>query len=396
MNILNISQHFRLKGGSDVYFRSLTKLLKSYDHHVEEFASSDTDHDIYPVEIDFDKPSLGNISKYIYNKEAKRKMKRFIDQKEIDLAHLHIYYGKLSASILSPLKDKGIPIIQTLHEYKLVCPTYKLYDGHALCFDCKNNQFYKSLNKKCNRGSLARTALSAIESYISLWNGAQHLIDHFITVSEFQKRQMVAMGIDENRLSTVHNFLDLSKYSQSPIIGDYVLYFGRLEKEKGLEVLLDAFEHLSSEVKLIIIGEGSYKDEMLQRIERINAGKSRISYGGFLYGEALKEIISSSKFVVVPSIWFETFGLTVIEAMAYGKPVIGSDIGGISEIINDGEDGFLVEANNSNALVTAIEKLFVSKEMVCEFGANARRNVEKRFTPAIHYENLMSIYKKFT
>ncbi len=159
MKVLNISQSFEIKGGSDVYFRSLTELLREHGLQVEEFASTPENSEVYPKAIDFEKPGLKEVAKYIYNPEAKQKLGSLLGRTSFDVAHLHIYYGKLTTSILAPLKDQGIPIIQTLHEYKIVCPTYKLYDGRNVCLECKNNRFYKCFLKKCNRNSYVRSAL---------------------------------------------------------------------------------------------------------------------------------------------------------------------------------------------------------------------------------------------
>lgn len=391
--VLNISQNFEIQGGSDIYFHSLCKLLQDNGHHVDNFAATLDKSSQFPQHTNFDDRTIDTILKYIYNMEAKKKITKFIDAKDYNIAHLHIYYGKLSSSILSPLRRKGIPLVQTLHEYKLVCPTYKLYDGSNLCFACQNNKFYNATLKKCNRGSFARSLLSSVESYVSLANGSQKYINHFITVSDFQREQIINMGFDPARLSTVHNFLDIKEFPYQQKDGDYVLYYGRIEKVKGLEVLLKSLDFLPNEIKIVIVGDGEFKTEMVEKIEDINRVEERVIYLGFLRGEALRDVINNSKFVVVPSIWYETFGLTVIESMAYGKPVIGSKLGGITEIIADGIDGYLVEPNNAKALAEKIESLYSDDHLIQCMGSKARRKIEDQFSAKRHYEKLLSIYK---
>lgn len=396
MNILNISQSFEVRGGSDVYFHLLSDLLRQNGFSVDEFASIDGENSLFPKSINFEKSEFSTIMKYIYNIEARQKIDSFIKKKEYNMAHLHIYYGKLTASILNPLKSAGIPIVQTLHEYKLVCPTYKLYNGQANCSACKGNNFYNAILKKCNRGSVARSALSMLESYISVWMGSQRLIDHFITVSDFQRQEILKMGFSDEKISTVHNFIDLEKFPSSYTAGQsYALYFGRIEKVKGLEVLLDAIELIPDNIKIFIAGEGEYKNEMLGRIEKSDVLRKRIQYIGFLKGQELSNAIQQAKFVIVPSIWYETFGLTVVEAMASSKPVIGSNIGGISEIIEDGETGYLVFPNNKEQLAERIETLYNDNSLIKEMGLKARARVETKFSKESHFAKLKEIYNKY-
>lgn len=395
MKVLNISQSFEMKGGSDVYFRSLSELLRLHGLQVEEFASTPENSEVYPTAIDFEKPGLKEVAKFIYNPEAKQKLGALLGRTSFDVAHLHIYYGKLTASILAPLKDRGIPIIQTLHEYKVVCPTYKLYDGRNVCLECKNNRFYKCFLKKCNRNSYVRSALSVLESYVSLWMGSQDKIDHFITVSDFQKEHLFKMGFKRENITTVHNFISLDGFPTQYTEGFYVLYFGRVEKEKGVEHLLNVFEKLPVHIKLVIAGDGNYREEMLRRIEASEKLKANVTFAGFHKKEALAKIIQNARFVMVPSVWFETFGLTVIEAMGHFKPVIGSNLGGITEIISQGEDGFLVSSGNEDEMRERILELWQDKDRIRQMGHAGRKKVQQKFSQEQHFEKIKSIYEKY-
>lgn len=396
MEIINISQSFEIKGGSDTYFKALSALLADHGITVKEFASSVNESEVYPRAINFDKPSLTEIVKYFYNPDAKKKLESFLSANRFDVAHLHIYYGKLTSSILQPLKKQGIPIVQTLHEYKIVCPTYKLYDGHALCKDCSGNHFYKALFKKCNRDSFAKTFISAAEAYVSLWGGSQSLIDRFITVSDFQKRQIADMGFKSDKITTVHNFIDLSTYPDFYREGEYVLFFGRIEQVKGIDSLIDAFESLPDHMKLLIIGHGGYETEVRKRIDASSSLGKKIKILGFMNKEEISRAIHQSKFVVVPSIWYETFGLTVVEAMAHFKPVIGANIGGITEIISDGQDGFLITPGSQVELADQIKLLWNDESLIKKMGMAARQKVEQHFSPQQHFEKLNTIYRELT
>ena len=183
-----------------------------------------------------------------------------------DLAHLHIYYGKLTASILAPLKKAGIPIVQTLHEYKLICPVYTLISNGQICEACQGHRFYRALPRRCNRGSLARTALSVAESYVSRWAGALSDIDHFIAVSDFVRNKVIEHGVLPEKITKVYNFVDISGVIQNTEPGNYLLYFGRLEKIKGIFTLLDAIAPLKH-VPLKLVGDGNAHAEIKAYIQ---------------------------------------------------------------------------------------------------------------------------------
>ena len=239
MRILRINNFHFLKGGSDRYFLHVTDLLKKEGHEVATFSA---DHPLSihrdwlatspPHGTDTENPkSVMNIVNYLYSFDAKKNMELAIERFKPDIAHLHIYYGQLTSSILAPLKAAGIPIVQTLHEYKLVCPTHALYAQGKYCDTCQGHNYWKALSKRCNRGSLARTTLSVIESYISDALGSKNKVDHYIAVSEFQKQQLVRLGIPQEKLSVLYHFSDLS----SAIITktrNHFLYVGRIEKTK--------------------------------------------------------------------------------------------------------------------------------------------------------------------
>ncbi len=240
MNVININQSSRIHGGSDVYWASLSTLLRENGHIVSEFFSLDPDDaseenaSVYPQSIDFNRPGLLDAFKYIYNKDAANKLKKFIHNRNIDIAHLHIYYGKLSSSILGVLRSEGVPIVQTLHEYKIVCPVYTMFRNDKVCYECAGNKFYRGVINRCNRESVARSLVSVAESYASLALGSQLKIDRYITVSDFQRQLISDMGFDTSKVTTIHNFIDDSDFNPATVMPEFFLYIGRIVKEKGI------------------------------------------------------------------------------------------------------------------------------------------------------------------
>lgn len=397
MNILNVNQSSIIRGGSDIYWQSLSGLLKENNHVVYDYYSIENGRDktncIYPKALDFENPDLMSILKYCYNVDAGKKIARFISDKKINTAHLHIYYGKLTASILKPLCEANIPIVQTLHEYKLVCPTYKLYRNGNVCHECRNNNFYNALVNKCNRNSFSRSLLSTVESYVSLLCGSQSKIEHFITVSDYQRNEILKMGFAPHNVTTIHNFIDDSGFEPSHKNPEYILYFGRIEKEKGIDVIIDAARILCTKnIKFILAGEGSYLNRARSIVNEL--GLSNIEFLGYKNKNEIIELINGSFTVIAPSLWYETFGLVLLEAFSCAKPVIASNIGGMTEIINDGVDGFLVLPGSAEELAEKIEFIVSNPRQAQYMGEAGYKKQKSVFSKQAHFKKLMSVYSQ--
>lgn len=398
LTILNISQNHYVRGGSDRYFFTMAELLQKHGHNVIPFTAASaknepTEWDQYfPRAADFEKPGPIDLLRFLYSRDAVKSIHKLLNKTNIDIAHFHIYYGKLTASILGSLKNAGIPLIQTLHEYKLTCPVYSHLSNDEICEDCEGKHFWRALPKKCNRGSLARTALSVTESYVSRFLGCVDKFDHFISVSHFLRKKMIQYGIPEEKISTVHNFTDVSDITPNFSIGEYILYFGRIHRSKGILTLIEAAAPLK-QVPLYIVGDGEAMPEV-QRIIEEN-GCEHIQLLGFKQGDELRELILNSICTVLPSEWYENCPMSVLESFAYGKAVIGADIGGIPELVIDGVDGFLVPSGGTEALREKLLWMSENKAEAAEMGKVGRKKMETEFNADIHYQRIMDVYKKF-
>ena len=398
LTILNISQNHYVRGGSDRYFFTMAELLQKHGHNVIPFTAASaknepTEWDQYfPRAADFEKPGPVDLLRFLYSRDAVKSIHKLLNKTNIDIAHFHIYYGKLTASILGSLKNAGIPLIQTLHEYKLTCPVYSHLSNDEICEDCEGKHFWRALPKKCNRGSLARTALSVTESYVSRFLGCVDKFDHFISVSHFLRKKMIQYGIPEEKISTVHNFTDVSDITPNFSIGEYILYFGRVHRSKGILTLIEAAAPLK-QVPLYIVGDGEAMPEV-QRIIEEN-GCEHIQLLGFKQGDELRELILNSICTVLPSEWYENCPMSVLESFAYGKAVIGADIGGIPELVIDGVDGFLVPSAGMEALREKLLWMSENRAEAAEMGKVGRKKMETEFNADIHYQRIMDVYKKF-
>jgi glycosyltransferase involved in cell wall biosynthesis len=395
--ILNAGQNYHIRGGSERYQFLLSELLQENGHKVIPFAAANSKNNAtewskyFPPGVNFEHPDFVDLTRFIYSKPAAKAIERLLNNIPVDLAHLHIYYGQLTSSILTPLQQAGVPIVQTLHEYKIVCPVYTLVSQGEICQACKGYAFWQATRKRCNRGSLARSLLSTVESYVSKTLGSVRKIDHFITVSHFQREKVIELGIPAKKVTTIHNFINTNDVKPSSNLGEYFLYFGRLERLKGLFTLIEAASSLK-EIPLLIAGDGEARPELEQLIEQNHLKHIRLL--GFKQGNELNQLIRNSICTLAPSEWHETFGFTLIESFAQGCPVIASKIGGMSEIVSDTIDGFLVPPKNVEVLREKMLWMAEHRHQAVEMGQAGRRKVEAEFNPGIHYKKLMNVYQK--
>lgn len=397
MRILNAGHYYHVRGGSDRCMIQLGELLEDDGHTVIPFASQHADNrpsewdDYFPPGVDTDAPSVQDAARFVYSPAARQHLARLLDAAApLDVAHLHIYYGQLTASILKPLVEAGVPIVQSLHEYKLTCPVYSHLSQGDVCEACGGSDFWKALPRRCNQGSLARTALSVLESYVSRALGDNRHVDHFVAVSDFLRRKMIEHDVVvPEDVSTVHNFVDPDRFEPSTRRGEHVLYFGRIAPEKGVRTLVEAAAPLD-DVPLLIAGTGAQRRMLEAEVER--RGLDHIRFVGFQSGDDLWDLVRRSICTVLPSEWYENCPMTVLESMACARPVVGADIGGVPELIDDRIDGRLVPSGNVEALRDALAWMHTHRQEAIEMGRSGRRKVEAQFSPERHYEQILDVY----
>ena len=391
MRILQISHNHHIVGGSDRVFFETSALLARAGHNVIPFCLSSPKDIPTPWSTYFPKgaatahPRARDTARYFYNLEARRCLERLLDDVgQIDVAHLHIYHGKLTPAILSVLRSRGIPIVQTLHEYKLACPVYTMQRHGMNCQTCVEGTVLSSIRHRCKDGSLVKSTVMAAEMMLSRMLGDVRLIDGFICVSDFQRDIMIRTGLPAAKLTTAHNFVAPTAGPTLPGHEDYLLYMGRIERLKGVPTLLEAAAKTGQ--RLVIAGEGSWQSDLAAQI----GNHPNVTYLGFQDGAALAKLVALSKAVVVPSEWYENCPMSVLEAKAAGRPVVAAKIGGIPELVRDNIDGFLFRPGEVEDLCNALKRLdAASHENLC---ANAVADAARRFSAKSHLSALMQIY----
>lgn len=396
MKILNVGSNYRVQGGSDRYFLSLERLLEEKGHRVVPFASRHPDNlpseheSRFPRGVDPDDPSSGDVRRFVFNGTARASLATLLAEERPDLAHLHVYSGQLSASILEPLRSHDIPIVQTLHDYKLGCPVRIFVSRGKVCEACEGSHFWRALPRRCNRGSLVRTAVNVVEAYVSRWLGDVSAIDHFVAPSRFLRDKMLEHEIvPPDRITVVPNFVDPADFRPAAGEGEHFAFVGRLRSVKGVGTLIDAVAG-RPEVPLLVVGTGPEREALERRVA--GAGLSHVRFLGFRDGEDLHDVVRRSIAVVVPSELYENCPMTVLEAMALGRPVIGSDLGGIPELVSHGTDGLLFEAGDEASLGERIDWMTRHRDRAARMGEAARRKIEEAFDPDVHYQRLSDVY----
>lgn len=397
MKVLIANKFFYLKGGAErVLFQEREFLIKRgvkvidfsmYDS--QNFSSEYSSYfvsniDYYNVKGVWEK--LKTALKFVHSPEAVKKIRDLIRREKPDLAHLHNIYHQLTPSIIHPLKEQGIKVVLTLHDGKLICPTYLMLDRDLKpCLDCQGKYFYKPFLKNC-ANSRVQSILLMIEAYWHRFFKSYDKVDLFIAPSQFLA-DVVTKRIPKDKIVILRNGIKLNEYIPSYEDEGYALYFGRLSREKGIKTLLDAHQKLAKEIPLKIIGTGPMEAEL-------KAQYPKVEFLGYRIGEELKQLVARASFVVVPSEWYENCPMAVLEAMALGKPILASHIGGLSELVEDGKTGLLFEAGNVEELKEKMLFLWKNKDLRLKLGKKAREKAEKEFSLEKHCKELLNIYEK--
>ncbi|MBU0731984.1 glycosyltransferase [Patescibacteria group bacterium] len=306
MRILQINKYGYPKGGADKYFLNVSAALKKEGHQVYKFS--------------MDEPKKQHRSLF-WSWSSDKTLKNIIKEFKPDVAHLHNIYHDFSSSILYVLKKHGVPSVMTLHDYKRICPNYRLYTKDAVCERCKYKKYINCFTHKCLKDSYILSLGGSCEAYLhqSILNSWDKNIDLYISPSKFLKNKFKEWDVKKD-IEYLPNFVETKKTDVKR--DNYLLYFGRIEKEKGIEVLLDAMEQLPNE-RLVIAGKGSYQVK----------DTDNVRYVGFV--KNVDELVSKAKLVIIPSLWYENNPLNALEAIALGTPILASDIGGIPELTDN-------------------------------------------------------------
>ncbi|MCR4439435.1 MAG: glycosyltransferase family 4 protein [bacterium] len=407
MRVLMVHKFYFIEGGAERYLFNISGLLSRHGIEVIPFAmhhprNAPTPYARYFIShFDPDRilgrmtlrQGLRSVGRVIYSLEARRNIERLIDDTSPDIAHVHGVYHHLSPSVLLALKRRGIPVVFTLHEYKILCPSYLFLNRRGeICELCQGKEFWHPIKERCLKGSLAASVLVSVEAYVHRFlRTYRRTVDLYLSPSRFLRDKMIQYGFPPDKVIWLPYTIPIDEYVPSYQAGSYFTYVGRLSREKGVELLVEAMEDIP-EAELYVCGTGRL-EEPLKRFVAAR-GLRNVRFLGHLASEQLRAVMRGSMFTVVPSIVYDNSPLAVYESFALGKPVVGAHIGGIPELIEPGQDGVLFEPNNRGDMVRAIRALLAERSKLEAMGRKARAKAERWFAPEEHLRRLMVVYRQ--
>lgn len=401
MKILAINKFYYRKGGSETHFIDLVELLRKNNHEVIVFSTKNEknvasqEKDVFIEELEMRLSNFRKGFNLFYNYQAIKALRKLIEKEHPEIVHIHNISHHFSLAILKVFKEYNLPVIMTVHDYKLICPNYKLFNQGHICEKCQGGKYYHCTLDKCVKNSYFASLILMLEAYWSSWKKYFDLVDVFIAPSLFMRDKLLENGLNKNKLKYLPNFLknnfNREDFSDLQNNTKYVLFFGRLVEEKGLLLLIKVFGKIKNqEVKLKIAGAGPLEKKINEMIVDLKLDK-RIELVGYLEGEKLKTTISNAQFIIVPSIWYENAPYSILEAYALGKAVLGAKIGGISELINDAE--YLFSFHTENELAERIDNLVDKFQKNKKEGVAKKLFLEKNFNEKQYLKRLLEIYQ---
>ena len=361
---------------------------------LKNFDSEFSDHFVETIELGSNtslKEKIRLAPKSVYSFEAKRKFRTLLNEFEPHLCHLHNIYHHLSPSFLSSLKQANVPTVMTMHDLKLACPAYNMFGDRGVCEECKGGQYRNLLKNKCINNSLLLSGLVYFETYLHKFLKSYTAnVDRFIVPSKFYAEKFAEWGLDKSKIRYIPNAIDVASFKPGFEESDYFLYVGRLVDQKGVHTLIKATAKAG--VKLKVVGTGADEQALKSLAETENAN---VEFAGYLSGEDLHSAIRNARAAVLPSEWYENAPISVLEAYALGTPIIGADIGGIPELIQQNETGVTFTAADVDDLA---DKLLAYQNMsvasLRHQGENGRALVAEQYDKTKHLEQLLSLYSE--
>ena len=368
MKILMVNKFLYPNGGSETYIFKLGEELARKGHEVQYFGMEHERRIVgnraesYTSNMDFHTGKLSKLLypfKIIYSVEARRKIRQVLEDFKPDAVHLNNFNFQLTPSIIYEIRayekkvGKKIRILYTAHDYQWVCPNHMMLipSSGERCYACAGGKFFACSKNKCIHNSGIKSLLGSVEGYVYKLFKTYGKVDVIICPSEFLRKQLAVNPLLADKCITMHNFIE--KQGEMPKERDYVLYFGRYTKEKGVATLLEACRRLP-EIPFVFAGGGDLEKE----VRAVDNVENR----GFLTGDKLKETIRGARLCIFPSEWYENCPFSVMEAQTYGVPVLAAEIGGAPELIRVGETGELFTAGNVEELTGKIQELFHDTE----------------------------------
>jgi glycosyltransferase involved in cell wall biosynthesis len=386
LKILICHNYYARRSGEESVVERESALLKEKGHSVSIFSYDNRDaQNMNPAGLGL---------RALYSRQTGRDLMSILRETEFDIAHVHNTWLLMSPTVYKYLWQDGIPVVKTVHNYRWLCPVATFYRDGIRCHDCveKIGGVLHGIVHKCYLDSLSGSSTASARLFLhrDLLQTFNKYIDVIVVQNNFVKEKLIAAGFPAERMAVKGNFLKRDEIVQSAP-GDFYIAAGRLEPAKGLATLLDACEETGIRTK--IFGEGPMHDWLQGQIESRFAQNQNVQLMGYVSRQELLDNFATTRALIFPSEWYESYPISIVEAMAHGKPVIASNIGGMLSIVDDGMNGLLFEVGNSHALASKLNMLWEDDNLYEKLSRGARETYEKVMSPEVHYDLLMKIYQ---
>ncbi|KKU34218.1 MAG: hypothetical protein UX57_C0001G0014 [Candidatus Uhrbacteria bacterium GW2011_GWE2_46_68] len=400
MKMIMANKFYYLRGGAERYLLDVSKRLEAQGHEIIPFAMKDVQNLETPYErffvsqvetqrTRFDWQGLRTFGRMLYSFEAKKKMNALIKEVQPDFCHIHNIYGQISPSILDALQKNKIPVVMTVHDHHLVSPAYNVWAQGCGSQDIPRGVVratFSRFHKDSLVASFAQVLAFRLHEMMGIY---KHKVDLFLCPSVYMRSRLIATGFAAEKIRVLHNPVETERILPSYQHRGYFLFVGRLSPEKGGATILRLARFLPN-IHFKIVGSGPEQEKLEQK----GRGLSNVEFLGFRIGDALQELYHGAIAVLIPSRVQDNFPFTALEAHASGKPVIGSEVGGMGEIVQDRVTGFLVKPLDLHGWSEAVMRLWYDDDLQQQMSKAAREWVEKRFTIRAHDEQLMRLYEE--
>ena len=423
MRILLVNKFHYPKGGAETYYLTLGSELKRMGHDVAFFSMHHPDNlpsawsDYFVTQREYNyvrspiKAARDGLA-LTYSQEAKNKFESLCEDFRPDVVHLNNVHRQITLSILDApyLARHNVPVVYTAHDYILVCPSYVMLDGAGrVCDACLGGRFSNCLRRKCVKGSVAKSLLAVVEAEFLKATGAYRKIDRIIAPSEFMRKKLLEGGFPPDKVTHMQNFAGdevlkgaLSGGDNTDRDNPYLLFFGRLSREKGIDVLVDAFTraipNLPENLRLVIAGDGPERAAIEEKLAGMaHEDAARIELVGFQVGEDMRRYAERASLAIASSRCRENMPYSIVEAFALGTPVVGTRIGGIPEMVREGETGFVCEPDDAESMASAMERgmrAFLDRGAYEKLRSNCRAYVLERCPREKYMNRLVELYQE--
>jgi glycosyltransferase involved in cell wall biosynthesis len=383
MIVMQAHNYYQQPGGEDGVFAAETALLESHGHQVLRY----TAHNQAIASMSKLKSACGTI----WNSESFSDVVNLLRRGRVDVLHCHNTFPLISPAIFHAARDVGVPVVQTLHNYRLLCPSANFLREGTICESCLGKAVpWPGVMHGCYRGShVASATVAAMLSTHRLLGSWQGMVDVYVALSDFARRKFIQGGLPAERIVVKPNFLHVDP-GVGPGRGGYAIFVGRLSPEKGLRTLIAAWERIGGRIPLKIVGDGPESPMVADAARRIPG----VEWLGRQTMEEVYTLLGEASMLIFPSVWYETFGLVAIESFAKGTPVIAADIGAIAELVEHDRTGLLFRAGDAVDLARKAERAWGHPNKLATMGREARREFELKYDGARNYRMLIEIYEQ--